>query len=149
NLAGRGVQPMQADITNPAELARIEPNFDVVVNLVSSSKGDVEDYRRVYLEGTENVLTWLQPHPPGKYLYTSSTSVYAQKDGSWVTEQSPTEPDSPTSRILIETEHLLQRAWSDRHFPAMILRVAGIYGPERGHLYKQFVRSEATLRDSG
>src|ERR1051325_3991477 len=90
DLADRGVQLIQADITNPDELARIEPNFDVVVNLVSSSKGGVDDYRKVYLEGTENLLTWLRPHPPGKYLYTSSTSVYAQNDGSWVTEQSPT-----------------------------------------------------------
>jgi nucleoside-diphosphate-sugar epimerase len=31
----------------------------------------------------------------------------------------------------------------------MILRVAGIYGPERGHWFKQFLKGEARLEDGG
>lgn len=148
-LAARGITPISADITDPASLARIEPRFDAVINTVSSSRGGVDEYRAVYLEGTRNVLDWLSASPPERYLYTSSTSVYAQNDGSIVTEESPAKPDSETSRILRETENLLLSTVDSRQFPVIILRASGIYGPGRGHLFKQFLRGEAVLRDEG
>jgi nucleoside-diphosphate-sugar epimerase len=148
-LLASGITPIHADITNPADLSRIAPGFDAVINLVSSSKGGIEDYRHVYFEGTRNILRWLSQSPPRVFIYTSSTSVYAQTDGGWVTEESSAEPDSPTSRVLLETEQLLLNAHRTSGFPAIILRPSGIYGPDRGHLFKQFIRSEATLRDDG
>lgn len=36
-----------------------------------------------------------------------------------------------------------------RSFPAVILRVAGIYGPGRGHWFKQFLRGAARLEGDG
>ena len=45
-----------------------------------------------------------------KFVYTSSTSVYGQTDGSLVKEDAPTVPSSPTSAILVETEQLLLAA---------------------------------------
>jgi nucleoside-diphosphate-sugar epimerase len=150
-MLSRGITPVQADITDFRDLQKLPP-FEAIINLVSSSKGGVEDYRQVYLAGTRNILRWLDDaklNPGFRYLYTSSTSVYAQADGSWVTEESPSEPDSPTSQILIETERELLTARAERNFPAVILRASGIYGPGRGHLFKQFLRGEATLRDDG
>jgi nucleoside-diphosphate-sugar epimerase len=141
--------PVHGDITDPATFTRLEPKFDVVINLVSSSKGGPGEYRQVYLEGTRNIIRWLTKSPPRAYIYTSSTSVYAQTDGSWVTEDSHAEPDSATSQVLIETEQELIAAHRTSGFPAIILRASGIYGPERGHLFKQFLRGEATLRDDG
>ena len=148
-LLAKKITPLHVDVTDTARLATIDPSFDVVINLVSSSKGGLEDYRRVYLEGTKNILRWLSKSPPRAYLYTSSTSVYAQADGSWVDESSPAEPDSPTSQVLIDTEHELISAHRATSFPATILRASGIYGPERGHLFKQFLKGEATIRDDG
>src|SRR5687767_2487574 len=147
-LLAKKITPLHIDITDPEELA-VDPLFDVVINLVSSSKGGAEEYRRVYLEGTKNVLRWLSQSPPRAYLYTSSTSVYAQADGSWVDESSPSEPDSATSQVLSETERELISAHRANSFPAIILRASGIYGPERGHLFKQFLRDEAVIRDDG
>ncbi len=34
-------------------------------------------------------------------------------------------------------------------FPAVILRVAGIYGPERGHWFRQFLKKEARIEGDG
>ena len=146
-LEPRGITPIHADITSG--LTHLDANFDAIINLVSSSKGGPDEYRRVYLEGTRNILNWLSKsgRPPRLYLYTSSTSVYAQADGSWANENSPAEPNSSTSQILRETEHELLS--SDRPFPIFILRASGIYGPGRGHLFKQFLRGEATLREDG
>lgn len=148
-LIEHSITPLHLDITDPAQVAKLPRDFDVVINLVSSSEGGVDEYRQVYLEGTKNVIRWLTNFTPRAYLYTSSTSVYAQTDGSLVTEQSPAEPDSATSQVLIETERELLHAHRTSSFPAIILRASGIYGPERGHLFKQFLRGEATMRDDG
>lgn len=152
-----GINPVVTDITEPTALDALEPAFDWIVNTVSSNRGGVEDYRAVYLEGTRRILDWWEKWRPAaaevnslrKYVYTSSTSVYAQTDGSWVTEESPAEPQSATSQVLVETERLLLNAVSRKGFPAGILRVAGIYGPGRGHWFQQYLRGEASLLGDG
>jgi nucleoside-diphosphate-sugar epimerase len=120
-----------------------------VVNTVSSSKGGVEEYKQVYQEGTRHLLDWLAAAPPKKYVYTSSTSVYGQTDGSQVKESSLAEPAGETGRVLVATEKLLLDAARDKKFPAIILRVAGIYGPDRGHLFLQYLKDEARIPGRG
>jgi nucleoside-diphosphate-sugar epimerase len=122
--------------------------FDWVVNCVTAG-GGAENYREVYLQGTRNLIEWLAPNPPKKFVFTSSTSVYPQNDSSLVKESSPTEPLAATSKILVETEKVLLAAVTERKFPAVILRVAGIYGPERGHWFKQFLKNEARIEGDG
>ncbi len=148
-LTEAGIQPLTGDITDPATLARLPGPFDWIVNLVSSSRGGADVYREVYLEGTRKILDWLKPAPPQKYLYTSSSSVYGQTDGSTVAEDAETAPSSETGRILVETEQLLIDVAKNEDFPAAILRVAGIYGPGRGHLFLKYLRGEATMTGDG
>jgi nucleoside-diphosphate-sugar epimerase len=144
-LSAAGIKPIIGDITEEAMLQLLPPSFDWVVNALSSSRGGVEDYRTIYLDGTKRLMEWLQRAPSlRKYVYTSSTSVYAQVDGSRVTEESMTEPQSETSQVLVETERLLKSAPA-KGVPAVILRLGGIYGPGRGHLFQQYLRGEARL----
>jgi nucleoside-diphosphate-sugar epimerase len=143
-----GLQPLFADVTKLAELKKLPGEFDWVVNCVAAG-GDANNYRQVYLEGTRHLIEWLTSNPPKKFVYTSSTSVYAQNDGSAVKESSPTEPISETAKILVETEKVLLEAMSLKKFPAIILRVAGIYGPGRGHWFKQFLKNEARIEGDG
>jgi len=154
-LKAAGIQPLTGDVTKPDELKKLPRDFDWVVNCVAAG-GDADNYRKVYLEGAKNLIEWLAPNPPKKFVYTSSTSVYGQTDGSQVKESSPTEPVSETSKILIETEKVLLEASSGsrgrsprQNFPAVIMRVAGIYGPERGHWFKQFLRDAAHIEGDG
>jgi nucleoside-diphosphate-sugar epimerase len=148
-LTAAGIVPCAADITRAEDLARLPGPFDWVVNTVSSGKGGEQAYRDVFVRGTENLIRWLAPTPLKKFVFTSSTSVYGQADGSVVDESSPAEPDSPTSRLLVEAERLVLDAARARRFPAVVLRVAGIYGPGRGHLFQQFLRGEARLTGEG
>jgi nucleoside-diphosphate-sugar epimerase len=147
-LKAAGIQPLFGDVTQPETLAALPRDFDWVVNCVAAG-GAAENYREIYLQGTCNLLEWLTPNPPKKYVYTSSTSVYGQNDGFQVKETSPTEPLAETSRILVETEKILLDAAAQNKFPAVILRVAGIYGPDRGHWFKQFLKDEAHLEGDG
>ena len=146
-LKHAGIQPLLADITQPATLAKLPCEFDWVVNCAASGGGGAADYRKIYLEGNRNLIAWLADCPPGKFIYTSSTSVYGQNDGSVVTEKSLAEPDADTAKVLLETEKLLLAA--SPNFPAVILRVAGIYGPARGHWFKQFLKNEARIEGDG
>jgi nucleoside-diphosphate-sugar epimerase len=147
-LKAAGIQPLFADVTKLEELKKLPREFDWVVNCVAAG-GDAENYRQTYFEGAKNLIEWLAPNPPKKFVYTSSTSVYAQNDGSQVKESSPTEPISETSKILVETEKVLLAAVAERKSSAVILRVAGIYGPERGHWFKQFLKNEARIEGDG
>lgn len=64
---------------------------------------------------------------PSRLVYLSSTGVYGSARGH-VDEDTPVEPSSPTARGRIEAE--------SRYLPlgAAVLRIAGIYGPERSTL---------------
>lgn len=147
-LTAAGIVPLQADISRPETLRNLPRNFNWAVNCAASAGGAAEDYRRLYLEGNRNLLAWLAGSPPAKFVYTSSTSVYAQNDGSVVTEKSPAAPEAETAGVLRETEELLLAA-AKNHFPAVVLRVAGIYGPGRGHAFKQLLRGEARIDGDG
>ena len=148
-MKSAGITPLPADLARPEDLAKLPGPFDWIVNTVSSAKGGVEEYRQVYLQGTRNLLYWLSASPPKKFVYTSSTSVYGQNDGSLVQETSPTEPASETGRVLVETENLLRAAAQQGKFPAVILRVAAIYGPGRGQLFLRFLKNEAEIAGNG
>jgi len=150
-LLAAGIQPLTADITDLESLQKLPRDFDWVVSCVASGGGGAEDYRSVYLDGMQNVLQWLDPgeRHPLRFVYTSSTSVYGQNDGSLVDETSATEPTIETGRVLLETEQVLLDAARKRNFPALILRLAGIYGPGRGYWLKQFLLGEARLEGTG
>jgi nucleoside-diphosphate-sugar epimerase len=148
-LKSHSIQPLVADVCQRPDLDKLPVPFDWVVNTVSSRKGGVEEYMNVYFEGTRHLLGWLAAAPPKKFVYTSSTSVYGQTDGSQVKESSPAEPASETGRVLVATEKLLLDAAREKKFPGVILRVAGIYGPERGHLFLQYLKDEARIPGRG
>lgn len=148
-LKAAGIHPVTADISDIAQLMAIPGRFDWVVNLVSSSKGGPPEYQAVFVNGTKNLIEWLAREQPKKFVYTSSTSVYGQTDGSLVKETSPTEPSSETGKLLVEAERLLINAYQQSRFPAVILRVAGIYGPSRGHLFLQYLRNQAKITGKG
>jgi nucleoside-diphosphate-sugar epimerase len=144
-----GINGLVADVTKPVQLARLPAAYDWVVNCVSASGGGASEYREVYLQGMKNLVEWLAATPPRKFVYTSSTSVYGQNDGSVVEEASPTDPAAETGKVLVETEHVLIDAARQRNFPAVILRLAGIYGPGRGYWFRQYLKGEARIDGDG
>ncbi len=124
------------DITSSRQVGARPGNFDAVIHCASTRGGDVDLYRRVYLEGARQLL---DRFIGSTVLFTSSTSVYGQNVGSWVTEESETKPDSETSRILLETEALVLGRGG------IVARLAGIYGPGRSALLSKFLENKATI----
>lgn len=66
--------------------------------------------------------------------YLSSTSVYGNHGGSWVTETTPCKPsnEKAQSRLAIEKQWL--NIYPSNHAPVHVLRLSGIYGPGRNCL---------------
>ncbi len=129
------------DISDAAAVRSLAQNLGAdqvktVVHCASSGRGGAEMYRTVYLQGMENLAA---AFPQARLVYASSSSVYAQTDGSVVTEDSPAEPDRETGRILRATEDLVLAKGGT------VARLAGIYGPERSFVLKNLLEGSATI----
>lgn len=127
------------DVGNPADVARL-PEPDFIVHCAASGRGGAEAYQRVYVDGCRNLV---DRFPGVPLLFTSSTSVYAQTDGSVVTEQSPAVPDRETGSLLLEAEKITLAAGGT------VARLAGIYGPGRSVILKKFLSGEAVIEEDG
>ncbi|MCA1964381.1 MAG: SDR family oxidoreductase, partial [Prosthecobacter sp.] len=109
---------------------------DCVIHCASSSKGGAEMYQQVYVHGMKHLAA---AFPDAWLLYTSSTSVYPQVDGSTVDETSPAEPDRETGRLLRAAEQVaLERGCA-------VARLAGIYGPGRSFLLKNLLEGKSGI----
>jgi nucleoside-diphosphate-sugar epimerase len=68
---------------------------------------------------------------PRRVVYISTTGVYGDCGGAWVDEDWPLQPGADRARRRLDAEQRL-RAWSRAGGGELvILRVAGIYGPDR------------------
>jgi len=123
-LRGVGIEPITGDVLDPASL-RTLPAASTVLYAVGLDRGAGKPMREVYITGLSHVLDTLPPCE--RFVYVSSTSVYGQTGGEWVDEQSATAPTEESGKIILEAEQLLRAKRPD----AIILRFAGIYGPDR------------------
>lgn len=113
---------------------------DALIYCVSSGRGGADAYRAAYVEGLQNLLAIA---PQARVIFTSSTSVYAQTDGSEVDETSAAEPDRETGQILRQAEKMaLARG-------GCVARLAGIYGPGRSVYLQKFLEGRAVIEGDG
>ena len=123
-----------------AEAVKNLPPADFIVHCAASGRGGAEAYQHVYVDGCRNLTT---AFPGTPLLFTSSTSVYAQTDGSLVTEESPAIPNRDTGALLLAAEQITLAAGG------AVARLAGIYGPGRSVILKKFLSGEAGIEEDG
>ncbi len=87
-------------------------------------------YRETYLKTAQTLANILPETDIQQLIYTSSYSVYGQHHGAWVTEMMPPAPVTEKGEILAATEQTLLAATSSQR-QICVLRLGGIYGPER------------------
>ena len=131
-IAAPGVQNIQADLATGVGLDAIPADIDVVFYTAGADAFSEEAYRNAYVVGVRNLLAALHAKgaPVQRVIYTSSTGVYAQDNGEWVDEDSPTEPTKFSGKVLLEGEAEVARG----PIPATVVRFGGIYGPNRTRL---------------
>jgi len=76
---------------------------------------------------------------PRKIIYISTSGVYGDQAGQWVTENTPPNPGADRSFRRLDAESQLFQFRNDQPVDVVILRVGGIYGP--GRLPEQRIRN--------
>ena len=67
--------------------------------------------------------------PPRRIVYISTSAVYGDCNGAWITEAQPVAPSTARGRRRLDAETRLRDWTQARGTGLVILRVPGIYGP--------------------
>ena len=123
-LRALGVKPYLGDLDDPASLRRL-PRVDGVFHFAPPPGEGRTDPRTAHLL---HALGW---RPPGALVYISTSGVYGDCGGQWVTETRPVAPVNGRAVRRVDAERRL-RAWGrKRGVQVMILRAPGIYAADR------------------
>lgn len=133
-----GLHRVQADLTAPDSLVALDQPFDGVAYTAAADETSDDAYRRAYVVGLQNLQAVPAVRAAKRFVFTSSTAVYAQTDGEWVDEASPTEPRHFSGTRLLEAEALVHERGGT------VLRLSGIYGAERASLIDSVKAGRAT-----
>ncbi|MDX1654114.1 MAG: SDR family oxidoreductase [Candidatus Competibacteraceae bacterium] len=144
NLLPEPIEPLAADLAHPTDLEDLPAGLEAIYYTASADARDEVHYRMAYLDGPRHLLQALAAagQSPRRVFFTSSTSVYAQNQGQWVDEDSPAQGRGTTGALMVQGE----RIWLQGHFPATVVRLAGLYGPGRTRLIDS-VRRGAVCQD--
>lgn len=140
-LRAAGIQPITADLDVPASLHNLPGKGALIYYFAPPPGKGAIDLR---MEAFINVLN--PSNLPQRVVYISTTGVYGDCAGEWVTEDRPPRPRADRARRRLAAETTL-RYWSEKNrVPMVILRVPGIYG--RGLLpEKRLQAGEPVLRE--
>jgi nucleoside-diphosphate-sugar epimerase len=142
-LQTQGLIPIIADVSKPVTLREL-PAVTSVLYAVGFDRSSGASTGQVYVDGFRSVLDAL-PASVARLVYVSSTGVFGQQDGKWVDESSLCQPTRPTGQACLDAERTLQRhALGPR---SVILRLAGIYGPQRVPWMKEIVAGTPVAAD--
>lgn len=138
------VRGIAGDLAEPSALGPAPPRVEYAVFAVSADGGTEKAYRRAYLDGLAGFLQWLldEGQRPKRIVMTSSTSVYGQRRGEVITEASPTHPTQFRGETLLASEGLVAAST----IPSVVVRLGGIYGPDRTRLVQRARAGELVLR---
>ncbi len=145
SLARLGIDPLALDLAAPGAEGRLPLDVQVVVACQSAGAETPEAYRAAYLLANRALLKAARRMPLAAFVYTGSTGVFGQRDGSEVDETSPPSPAGAPGEVLAEAERLVLGA---EGVPARLLRLSGLYGPGRTGIAER-VRSGALALGPG
>jgi len=127
-LAQAGIMPIVADLDQPladGPLA-VAAQDALLFYFIPPPAGGLQDTRlQTFLRDLDEC------GPPAVFVYISTSGVYGDCQGRWITEETLVNPGTPRARRRLAAERQLLD-WQQRSgVPLVILRVGGIYGPGR------------------
>lgn len=136
-----GLYTVQGNLHESGWWDELPGNFDHVVNCVGAASPSIDGYRDSYLKGMHSVLGWIKQNGSrvNNLVFTSSSSVYPQTDGSLVNEKSDTSGASDRGQILVNAEQACLHASAELARRRSVIRFSGLYGPGR-HLLVDKIR---------
>jgi len=141
-----GVRAIEGDVARPESLGPAPRRVECAVFAVGADEASEQAYRHAYLDGLAGFLEWLadEGQRPRRLVMLSSTSVYGQRRGEHIDEDSPTHPTHFRGETLLASERLL----ASSALSVVVVRLGGIYGPGRESLIDRAQDEKLQLRPS-
>lgn len=117
-MRAEGVEPVEWPGANALREAT-----HLLISAAPDAEGD-PTLRALGADLAGAALTWVG--------YLSTTGVYGDHQGGWVTEETPLTPATKRGQMRVKAE----AEWRATGLPLHIFRLAGIYGPGRGPFSK-------------
>lgn len=129
-LRALGITPIQGNLDQPATLGRLAGLSHRLVHLAPPPNEGLADWR---LDSRTRALmrALARRRAPRSMVYGSTTGVYGDRQGAWVSEVSGVQPQTPRAWRRVDAEsqvHAWGRAMGMR---TNALRIPGIYAPDR------------------
>jgi len=139
-----GIQPVNADLDHRRTLARAAGLAHWMLYLAPPPNSGAADPRLknwLVAHGTAQAKRAGGSKPPARLTYMSTTGVYGDRAGGWVSETTPVQPTTPRAKRRVDAEQQIRKAIKPGQprgrlkrrpsLQATILRVPGIYAAER------------------
>jgi nucleoside-diphosphate-sugar epimerase len=118
-----GIEALQADLDQPS-LPELPLQDATLFYFIPPPKlGETDTRVRRLISEFER-----QGHPQ-RVIYLSTTGVYGDCKGEWVSEERPANPEAARAKRRWDAENSFQNWRTNTGRELVILRVAGIYGP--------------------
>jgi nucleoside-diphosphate-sugar epimerase len=131
-LAAEGMVVWTGDITRPETLIGVADGIDYVYNLAARSVLANGMLWKTFVEGNNNLIAACsRARRVRAYVFTSNVAPYGDAGETLIDEDTPVVPACPLGHVMVEAEQAVMELVRQHNFPAMILRVGKIYGPER------------------
>ena len=128
-LRAQGITPLLGNLDDSASVRRLAGLATRVVHL-APPPGDNPDWRSD--PRTRALLRALRLRsPPRSLVYGSTSGVYGDCQGAWVRETQPVKPNTPRSQRRVNAEGQLRLFGRSSGTQVHILRIPGIYAPDR------------------
>ena len=122
-----GVTPLRADLDKPHTLKRLAGIGNLILHFAPPQETGRQDKR------TRALLAALSTGKilPRRLVYISTSGVYGDCRGAWVSEERTLHPQTPRALRRADAEARLRRFGRARRVAVSILRAPGIYAGDR------------------
>lgn len=138
-----GLSWVRGDLADVHSLHAVPAGITHVLYCPTPGARDERAYRRVFVDGLDNLLQCPALDQLARLVFVSSSAVYGEHHGAWIDEQTPAQPMGFNGRVLLDAEARVRNAGAQAGRSATVLRLAGLYGPHRAQLLTRLRQGEA------
>ncbi len=113
----------------PPNSGSFDPHTTTIVQALAYHNGRYRRYQPSSCQLSSNITPNAAPRT--SFCYISTTGVYGDRQGAWVDEQTPTNPQSDRAKRRVAAESVLRKAVMQRQIKLTVLRAPGIYAENR------------------
>lgn len=129
SLAALGIETIIADVNDRAALRDAVAGVSVVYHLAGSALGSRDEIERSNVAGAQAIAGVCgQGSGVRALVFASSGALYPSRP-DWIDEETPPAPAFDYARAKYLAEREFRNALAEDDVPAIIARIAGVYGP--------------------